>query len=450
MNSLAKKSITLGSIVLLTSLAGTGLLVKLNKPPVEASTPNEVRSLSVKAIQVKPEDVVVNLHGFGEARTKHSIVLSTEVSGRITQVHKNLVAGNIVHEGELLFSIDDSTYVMEREKVLAQLERSKATIEKLKTESQHLQKRLVTLKRSLSIAQKQFDRTTKLQKEGIGNQMRVEDSEDKVNSVQVEIGTIQREIAVSPIAIKEMEQTIRADEALLKQAELNITRTKVFAPFNGRIKQANLDLGQFVDKYHPALAIADDSILEIPIKIDARSAQQWIQFENPPSDNTLSWFDSVAQVPCEIRWAENERSEVWQGKVARVEAFDSQTRTLTLIIEYQKTSPTQENKTTFPLVSGMFCDISIPGKTMSNVYAIPYGAVGLDNEVYISQDNRLMATPVKVLRIEGETAYIDQGLSDDDIVITTRLVNPLNNTLLKLIMEPNSVSSAPEILQEMM
>ena len=73
------------------SLIATMSLIKSNKPPAEASTPTEVRSLTVTV----PEDVTVHLNGFGEVRSKHTVTLSAEISGRVVHVHPNLDVGSV-------------------------------------------------------------------------------------------------------------------------------------------------------------------------------------------------------------------------------------------------------------------------------------------------------------------------------------------------------------------
>ena len=77
------------------SLIATMSLIKSNKPPAEASTPTEVRSLTVTAFEAFPEDVTVHLNGFGEVRSKHTVTLSAEISGRVVHVHPNLDVGSV-------------------------------------------------------------------------------------------------------------------------------------------------------------------------------------------------------------------------------------------------------------------------------------------------------------------------------------------------------------------
>ncbi|MCP4680856.1 MAG: hypothetical protein GY864_00810 [Desulfobacterales bacterium] len=85
-----------------------------------------------------------------------------------------------------------------------------------------------------------------------------------------------------------------------------------------------------------------------------------------------------------------------------------------------------------PLVEGMFCLVEIPGRILTNVVRLPRWAVSFDNTVYISNNGRLKTRPVTVERVEGEDAYISEGLNPGTTVVTTRLIDPLENTRLTI------------------
>ena len=85
-----------------------------------------------------------------------------------------------------------------------------------------------------------------------------------------------------------------------------------------------------------------------------------------------------------------------------------------------------------PLVEGMFCCVDIPGKTLKNIYRLPSWAVSYKNTVYKIQDGRLKTVPVKVARVEGDTAIVSDGLQPGDMVVSTRLADPLENILLEV------------------
>ena len=54
------------------------------------------------------------------------------------------------------------------------------------------------------------------------------------------------------------------------------------------------------------------------------------------------------------------------------------------------------------------------------------------NTVFISVNDRLKTVAVQVARADGEFAYISGGLNPGDMVITTRLIDPLENALLEI------------------
>jgi multidrug efflux pump subunit AcrA (membrane-fusion protein) len=105
-------SLVLGSLMIGLSLAVSVLLVATKKAPAEASIPMGPAPITAATIRVEPMDYQVTLNGFGVVRTKHTVTLKTEISGRILEVHPDLEVGNIISKGELLFRIDDAEFVM--------------------------------------------------------------------------------------------------------------------------------------------------------------------------------------------------------------------------------------------------------------------------------------------------------------------------------------------------
>jgi multidrug efflux pump subunit AcrA (membrane-fusion protein) len=95
-----------------------------------------------------------------------------------------------------------------------------------------------------------------------------------------------------------------------------------------------------------------------------------------------------------------------------------------------------------PLVEGMFCKVRIPGRVAENVVKLPAECVGFDRDasgfrsVYVAAPAeggalRLKTVKVKESHMEGQDMYISEGLNPGDLVITTRLVNPLENSLVE-------------------
>jgi len=180
-----------------------------------------------------------------------------------------------------------------------------------------------------------------------------------------------------------------------------------------------------------ALRLADDSVLEIHVPIDSRDAKKWLRFEDAPARLETAWFPTLEPVPCNIRWTESSDGAFWQGTLDRVVDFNEQSRTVTLAIRVSAAQAAAPEAGPLPLVEGMFCAVEIPGRTMEQVFRLPRWAVSFDNTVYLARDGRLKTVSVGVVRTEGETAFVGAGLKAGDRVVVTRLVDPLEGTLLE-------------------
>ena len=112
--------------------------------------------------------------------------------------------------------------------------------------------------------------------------------------------------------------------------------------------------------------------------------------------------------------------------------FDQQTRTLTVAVRIDSNEATENDVKGLPVVEGMFCSVDIPGKTLNNIYRLPSWAVSYKNTVYKIQDSRLTTVPVTVARVEADTVIVSDGLQPEDLVVSTRLADPLENTLLEV------------------
>ena len=262
------------------------------------------------------------------------------------------------------------------------------------------------------LAKAEYERINKLFLEDrVGTQAGVEKAEQSYNSLQDQISQV---------------------EHSLRSAEINLGRSVVRAPFDARIKSISLEKEQYVSPGMNVVTLADDSVLEINVPIDSRDSDRWLLFDGKGPSGSGAWFNGLKNVKCKIRWTESMSDSYWTGTLHRVVEFDKQTRTLTVAVRVEGKDALSADGKALPLVEGMFCSVEIPGKTLEGIYRVPRWAVSFENTVYLSINNRLKTVPVKVARMEGEDAFIYDGLEPGDTVIITRLINPLENSLLNI------------------
>jgi len=421
-------------VVLLFGLLAMNKLSALKRPPVE--TKQSEQRLQVEGLTIEQENIRVTLTGYGEIKTLNTVSISPEISGRIVYVHPRLETGGIIPRGETLFKIDSRIYAATIQEAKASLEQLKNTVLRLEKQYEIDQNRQTTIERNRELAGLEFKRLQQLYEvNNVGTRSGVDKAEQAYNAAIDQADQMARALALYPLQIQEVSNSIEAAEARMSIARLNMERCRVTSPFDGRIKSVSVEIGQIVSPGQAIISLADDAHLEIQISLDAKDARQWLQFKNPDRGKPNNWFSKPVPVACYIYWTENPKAKPWKGIMDRVLQFNPQTRTLTVAVRVEAGSlPGGDG--TFPLVEGMFCRVDIPGKPLRNVVRLPRWSVSFENTVYLSNaESRLTTVPVTVLRTQGEDVFVSEGLAPGQIVVTTRLTDPLENALLAVTLE---------------
>jgi RND family efflux transporter MFP subunit len=437
------RRIVICALILAAGWVGMNGLAGLKKPPAEVKT--EERAIQVQTTIARPRDYPVVIAGYGPAKVLTEVTIAPEVAGRVIYTHPSLKTGRIIPRGEVMFRIDPADYEAGRLEADAGVSQWRNVVDRLKKQFAIDTQRLKTLQRSAQLAKSEFERVRRLYKtDHVGSRSGVDQAERAANSASDQADQMAQAVSLYPLQIREAQSSLRSAEARLSLAETNLSRCTVNAPFDARIKSVTLETGQFVSPGQTVLNLADDTVLEIQVPLDSRDARNWLQFESPRGDrHGTAWFADLKAVTCLIRWTEDKSGSGWQGVLNRVVNFDPQTRTLTVAVWISGEAAAARGEARMPLVDGMFCTVEIPGRTLRDVYRLPRQAVSFENKVYLAgTDRRLKTAAVNVARIQGEYVYVDQGLEPGDRVILTRLVDPLENSLLDFADTPTATDTS--------
>jgi membrane fusion protein, multidrug efflux system len=421
----------LGLIVLLAGAAVMAVLLVFKRAPAEATVERDEKPMHVAVQVVQPGTFPVEIQGFGQVAAKKIVTITPEAAGRVISIHPSLIPGGRIPEGALLFALDDAPYAARVADSKAQLQRQESALLRVQTEARHAAADLKDLRRNADLAEHSFARAKKLYDEGVGSQSAVDDAERSLISARNEVDQLSRSLDLYPIREKETQSDISSAKAQLDLAELALGHTRVHAPFSARVKIAELEENEVVAIGTDSIVLVDDSILEISVPLNGQDARKWLQFEGRPGEVAGSWFSTPTPATCKIRWTEEEKGRHWEGTLHRVETYDQDSRTLTMVVRVAGDQVFADDR--FPLVEGMFCEVFIPGRAMEDVYRLEPHVVSFENTVYVADGDRLKTVPVEVVRIEEDFTYVAGGLSSGDQVITTRLVNPLDQSLLSIV-----------------
>jgi len=361
--------IVLPFVVLLGALAGAWLLASSRKAPprVEHVSPGPL----VETESVSVRDVPVVVEGHGEVVAKVAVEVVSQVSGRVVEVSRSMVAGGFFKAGETLFVIDPRDYELGVERARAAVARAEVTLEQEEAEAQ--------------VAREEWNELHPGEEPSSGLVVR----EPQVEQARAEL------------------DAARAD---LDGAQLNLERTQVTLPFDGVVVSESVDLGQFVTTGRSLATVYGTDVVEVRVPLES---------------GDLAWFEvprgsSGGGPRAEVTATFAGTTNSWQGRVTRMEGqLDPSSRMAHVVVEVKK--PFAETDGRPPLMPNTFVDVKIFGETLHGVVPIPRYALREGGTVWVFSDGVLHLRPVEVARADREQAFISSGLADGDQIIVSSL-----------------------------
>lgn len=373
------RNVVIPAAVVVLSLIGAAALIATQadvRPAFQEPVPTVVRVL-----EVTPKQVKLSVHSQGTAVPKTQSELVPEVSGRVTWISPSLVAGGFFETGEVLLKIDERNY-------RTAVERSRANVSRAEAEYEHARfehGRLVQLeKRQL---------TSRSAMEGALRTMRV------------------------------AEASMSDASAALEQAEFDLERTQIQAPFTGLVSTERVDLGQFVSRGNAVATLYASGTVEVRLPI----ADHQLAYLNLALGHRGLIDISVAP-PVTLTADYAGKIYTWEGHVVRTEGqIDAKSRMVNVVASVD--NETAET----PLTVGLFVEAEIEGRLAEDVVVLPRNALRNGNQVLVvDDDNRLRYRDVKPLRMYRDQVLIREGLEAGERVC----ISPLQTVIDGMPVEP--------------
>ncbi|NOQ51816.1 MAG: efflux RND transporter periplasmic adaptor subunit [Desulfuromonadaceae bacterium] len=392
MNTEQKKSRMALKIILpiLILLLGIGAFVgigKLKKPPQRQISQQLGILVDVIELQAAPHQVTV--HATGTVQTEQEIALVPEVSGKVNWISPRLVGGGMFKNGEILLKIEQSDYLLTVEKARADIARAQVA---LKTEQERAR-----------VARQEWQRVA------------LPDNSEPGPLVTREI------------QLQQEQANLAAAQANLQLASLNLQRTELKAPFNGRIRREQVDLGQYLRAGTSIGSFAGTDRAEIHIPLPTQELK-WLTI--PMAGSTRSGSTAYIDLP-------GNRQTRWQGRIVRsLGEIDPGSHMATVIVVVDDPYQLAGSSGLPDLATGLFVDIELLGNRLDSIISIPRDALRNNQQVWIADDkNRLRLRPVDILRREQRQLLISKGVSSGERLIMTTLSPAAEGMLLRPVLQ---------------
>ena len=351
--------------VLAVGFALAALIVATGPEPAPVAPLAKLPAIPV--VVVAPQDVRMTVFAHGEVQPRAESNLVAEVSGRITAVSPAMVSGGFFAEGDTLVEIETIDY--------------RAALEKANA-------RLVGAESELANAEKAHERLLELAARESVSDSALDDAAARLEVARAS----QRQASVEAVA------TAR-----------DLERTRLNAPFAGRVRSERIGVGQYVNRGESVATLYSTDVAEVRL---------------PVKDNDLAYLPlsldretSATAMPSAVLRASFAGVEhAWHARIVRTEGeLDPKTRMVHLVAQVE--APYDQGSGAPPLTVGLFVTAEIQGILHEGVFVLPGTAVQKGNRVaVVSSDHSLQFRHVDVIRATDDGIVVDGDLSEGEMV----------------------------------
>jgi RND family efflux transporter MFP subunit len=375
---------------LIILLAGGLLALAMFKArPQVKPEPKEAAIPLVRVAAVHPKNHRFTVAAQGTVTPLREINLAAEVPGKVVKIAPGFAAGGFFEAGEVLVEIDARDYELTLARARAQLAEAQVRLLREKAEGEVAQNEWKTLG--------QGDATPLLRREP---------------------------------QLAEAQATADSAQAMVQQAQLDLERCQLKAPFAGRVWSKRVDVGQFLIKGESVARIYSVEIAEVrlPLALDDLAYLDLpLAFRESAGalGPVVTLRASVGGTACE-----------WPGRIVRTEAeIDPKTRMIHAVVQVEQPYQTGPDRKS-PLAVGLFVQAEIIGRDLPEVLEVPRASLrGRDRLMVIDAKDLLRFRPVEVLRMETTRAILKPGLQPGDRICLSALEAPVDGMKVRVTAE---------------
>lgn len=363
-------------LIIVAAVAVLILMMALRGAPPEKPPEKHSALVEISTVQMQPLQLTVKSQGL--VTPKYTTNLVAQVSGEVVSLSEAFVRGGIAQKGEVLATIDPTNYEVAVENARASLASAEAALE-------------------LEQAQGEVAR------------VEWEDINDRPAPA----------LGLRKPQLEQAKAQVTAARAALKQAQKDLDRTRIVAPYTALVAERGVSLGTFVNVGAQLGQVLDVSTAEIRLPI-ASSELQYL-----PGDGVGT--------PVILHSDKNGEPQTWEASIVRTEGvIDADTRMRYLVAKVTDPYHLASGDTdAADLAFGSYVVAQLQGVELDSAVQVPRYLVK-EGKVALYKDAKLAFTEVEVIRNNGGESVIVGGVQSGDQLITTSLEFPVEGMDLQL------------------
>lgn len=381
-------------VLFFAGAAFTAKTVRENAPEPRKRPPTaQVRAVDAMSVSTGTFKISVASRGTIRASNENSIV--PEITGKVTAISPAFVTGGQFKAGEVLVEFDPKDFEIALTQARANVAQASATLQEEQARSRAAQADWKALGRSGSPSAL----TARLP-----------------------------QVAAARAALA-------SAQAQVQRAELDLSRTRLVAPYDGTVLNASVTNGEFVNRGTALGRIFESERHEIRLPLTTTQLDQ-LDFTKALNAN-----ESSANVTLRVS-NESHDVETWQALLVRSEGIDAQTQQAFVVARVLDSTGSKGGL----LRVGQYVVADIVAASIDNVYVIPRAAVREGREVIlVDENNTLQPTAVNVMWVDQTYAAISpESLPQNPVIVTTVLGSVIAGTPVRATVATSSVAPQGE------
>lgn len=377
-----------GLIPLLILGAGAAAVYAMIKTaPQPQKAPHQRRARLVTIVEAERTPHRVRVEATGRILPAREVTLNPQVGGEIIEISPNLEPGGHFEAGAMVVKIEPADYELAAKMRQAELTQMEAE--------------RVMEQASQDVARREY--------EVLGEALNPEEKALVMREPQLAAATAD----------------VEAARAMLADAQLDLDRTTVTAPFDAQVVEKYVDLGTRLNAQAPVVRLVGTDTYWVELKVE-QSNLRWIEFpegERPGSAVVLK------------------QPKVWgpdahrEGRVIRLlpdlSAEGSMARVLVAVDDPLALLPENEGLPT--LLVGQFVTAEIEGATLDGVVVVDRALLRSGDWVWImNAENKLEVRPVEIAYRGLAYVLVQGGIEDGERIVTTDIATVADGMELRL------------------
>lgn len=366
-------------------------VITSTSPTPEKRNPDADNQLTVEVVTVQQADFPITIKTNGIIQPRSQASIASQVSGTVTSVSSVFISGGFFYAGDILLSVDDRDYVIAVKIASAALIAAKLALTEEQAKSKQAQRDWLRLGR-----------------EGQPN-----------------------ELVLRKPQLASANASVASAQAQLEQAQLNLQRTKILAPYAGRVLTKHVDIGQFVTVGTALADIYATDYVEIRLPLNSQQ-QNYIDLPEQFEQGNVTHYPNVL-----VSAGFGNNTYTWSGQLTRAEgALDAKSRQLYTVATIK--NPYGSGNSNKPsLKIGQFVTAEIEGITLSNIFILPTTSVYEGDQVITFKHGQLTRKDVNVIWRDSHNTIVDTGIHTGELLVITPLSSVISGSKAQLASIPN-------------